>query len=61
MRTLQDKIEDLHQHLAVKEGELNKVQYLLQDGSSLAATVKKLKDDGQAAELRAKVSCRRRR
>ena len=57
---LQKRIEELHEHLAVKERELKKVQYLLQDGDSLAASVKKLTDDLQAAELRAKVRERER-
>lgn len=40
-----DKVEELHEHLAVKEAELKKVQYLLQDGDSLAAVTNKLKED----------------
>jgi len=53
VQTLQEKIEELHGHLSVKEGELKKVQYLLQDSGSLAATAQKLKEDGEAAQVRA--------
>ncbi len=53
VQTLQDRVDELHGRLDVKEGELKKVQYLLQDSGSLAATAQKLKEDGEAATLRA--------
>jgi hypothetical protein len=52
IKILSDKVQQLKQDFKEKEDELQKVQYLLQDGDSLAATAKRYKEEKEALELR---------
>jgi hypothetical protein len=51
-KTLQDRVQELEERLQLKERELNKVNYLLQDGDSLAAKLKVVTEEAETAAVR---------